>query len=71
MKSFILYVLIPCKLFSCQECIIQVQDKIDNISMQLMHAECCEKLNAYDIYFLFGQLDAYYNSLRILENHNH
>jgi len=70
MKMFILYVLVPLKLFSCQFCIYEIQEKIDAVTLQLVHAECCEHFDASDIYYLFGQLDGYYNALKIV-GHNH
>lgn len=70
MKMFVLYVVIPLKIFSCQHCSDLIQEKIDNVTHKLIHAECCEGLNAYDIYFLFGQLEGYVTAIRIIEN-NH
>lgn len=57
--------------FGCQDCIEKIQDRIDYVSNQLMHLEPVETQDFLRFQFFYGELQAYYDCLQILEKSNH
>lgn len=71
MKKLFLSLFIPCAAFACQDCVYEIQQKIDETSLQIIRIENSYVMAEDLLVYLHGRLDSYYDAYYILQNHCH
>ena len=70
MKTLILALLIPCQIFCCQDCVVKIQEKIDHVSVEIIHEVNKGKhhCNNHYLNYLYGLHEGYWECLHIIEH---